>query len=118
MYNIKPYFILFLQLTVCTILCQKSTAGVSSFEHPLYLGIAGGYGSTTWEGLVPPKKNQNIAMSLSTPTEVSEGGGAWGFFGGYELNPYFALEAGYMRYPDAQVSFDPISICCLFPNQV
>ena len=104
------YFILFLQLTVCTILCQKSTAGVSSFEHPLYLGIAGGYGSTTWEGLVPPKKNQNIAMSLSTPTEVSEGGGAWGFFGGYELNPYFALEAGYMRYPDAQVSFDPISI--------
>lgn len=108
--NKKFCFILLLQLTISAIVCQTSIAATNPFQHPLYLGIIGGYGSTTWEGLVPPKKNQNIAMSLSTPIDVTEGGGVWGFFGGYELSPFFALEGSYVHYPNAQVSFDTISL--------
>jgi hypothetical protein len=81
-----------------------------SFIYPSYVGIEGGYARTTWAGLVPSKTDQNAALIMSTPTSVTEGGGAFGIFAGYELIPYFALEANYMRYPDANVSFDPNSI--------
>ena len=114
--NKKLCFILLLQLTISAIACQKSMAGTDKFQHHFYIGGAGGYGSTTWEGLVPSIQNQNIAMSLSTPTHVTEGGGVWGVFSGYELNRYFALEVGYMHYPDAHVSFDPISLFSFMNN--
>ena len=84
--------------------------GESKFLHPFYVGATGGYGSTTWAGLVPSEENQNLAISLSTPIKVNEGGGVWGFFGGYEWTPYFALEASYMRYPKATVTFDSVSL--------
>lgn len=70
----------------------------------------GGYGSTTWEGLVPTRENQNMALSMSTPIKVREGGGVWGAFTGYEFAHYFALELSYLDYPDAEVSFDPMSL--------
>jgi hypothetical protein len=91
---------------------MMSSAGTNTEfkRHPFYLGGIGGYGSTTWQGLVPTQENQNLAISISTPLEVKEGGGVWGFFGGYEFIPNFAIEANYMRYPDAQITFDPISI--------
>ena len=57
-------------------------------------------------------------MSLSTPTEVNEGGGVWGVYSGYELNHFFALEASYMRYPNAQVSFDPVSLFSFMNNDL
>lgn len=85
-------------------------------KHPAYLGFVAGYGSTTWDGLVPSKANQNFAMNLSTPTEVREGGATWGFYGGYELNPFFAFELSYQRYPDAQVTFDEISLFTFLNN--
>jgi hypothetical protein len=85
-------------------------AGEDKFKYPFYLGAAGGYGSTTWEGLVPTLNNQSVALSLSTPTGASEGGGVWGFFGGYEITRYFAVEANYLHFPNARVSFDPISL--------
>ena len=44
------------------------------------------------------------------PTYVHEGGDVWGGFFGYELTPYFALEASYMRYPNAKVLFDKDSL--------
>ncbi|RUR05420.1 outer membrane protein [Legionella sp. km772] len=78
--------------------------------HAPYIGIIGGYGSTTWDGLVPSSRNQNVAMSMSTPIEVKEGGGVWGFLAGYEFSPYFAIEANYLRYPDAEVAFDALSL--------
>ncbi|MDP3559195.1 MAG: hypothetical protein Q8R79_02420 [Legionellaceae bacterium] len=83
---------------------------INKFKHPFYAGALGGYGSTTWEGLVPSDENLNLAMSMSTPIDVREGGGVWGFLAGYELNPYFALEANYVHYPDATVFFDPMSL--------
>lgn len=78
--------------------------------HPFYFGIAAGYGSTTWEGLVPARNNQSIAMSMSTPIDVTEGGRSGGIFLGYEFIPFFALEGSYIRYPDASVNFGTDSI--------
>ena len=101
---------------VCTFIvgtgafAQETTNPPIPLVHPLYLGVTGGYGATTWEGLVPSPKNQNMAMKTSTPVMVREGGAVWGFFGGYELTPYFALEANYMRYPKATISFDEESM--------
>lgn len=80
------------------------------YEYHFYSGVSGGYGSTTWQGLVPSMENKNMALSISTPTSVQEGGGVWGAFLGYELTPYFALEASYMKYPDAHITFDKDSL--------
>jgi opacity protein-like surface antigen len=80
------------------------------FRYPFYLGVTGGYGSTTWEGLVPTQNNQNAALIISTPTYIEEGGAVWGFFGGYEFLPNFALEGGYLRYPNASVYFSSRSL--------
>lgn len=100
-----------LYLFACSFLsstyCQ---AGIKEpVNHPFYVGIIGGYGSTTWDGLVPDEKNQNIALALSTPIDVEEGGAAWGAIAGYEFSPNFALEANYMRYPNATIYFDPVN---------
>lgn len=84
--------------------------GEAPFNRSLYAGLLGGIGSTTWEGLVPSEKNQNLAINMSTPIHVREGGNVWGFMAGYEISPYFALEGSYMHYPDATVSFDSISL--------
>jgi len=82
----------------------------SKFRYPFYIGIIGGYGATTWEGLVPKKSKNMAAIMMSTPVEVTEGGVVWGAYVGYEYNPYFALEGSYARYPNAKVSFDPSSL--------
>lgn len=80
------------------------------FAYPLYLGLAGGYGATTWEGLVPAAGNQNSAISISTPVSVHEGGLVWGAFAGYEITPYFGLEFNYQAYPSATIFFDEDSL--------
>lgn len=82
----------------------------SSVKHPLYIGLIGGYGSTTWHGLVPSTENQNAALNMSTPIDVEEGGATWGALLGYEFSPYFAIEANYMRYADSAVYFDEFSL--------
>ena len=61
-------------------------------HHLPYIGLIGGYGSTTWDGLVPSNRNQNIAMNMSTPIAVEEGGNVWGVLAGYEFSPHFAVE--------------------------
>lgn len=95
-------------LFLSTTLCQAGI--INTAQHPLYVGLMGGYGSTTWQGLVPQTKNQNMALSMSTPVDVEEGGATWGVFAGYEFSPYFALEANYMRYADSTVYFNEMSI--------
>lgn len=107
----KIIFVCVLLYSAITVSQEASTpAEVSWRKHPLYAGVLAGYGSTTWEGLVPAPINQNLAMKTSTPVMAREGGGVWGFFAGYELSPYFALEANYMRYPNATISFDEESL--------
>jgi opacity protein-like surface antigen len=98
---------LFLPLT--TVIAQ-STISSEPFYYPTYLGVLGGFGSTTWQGLVPSIANQNLALNISTPIAVSEGGGIWGFFAGYEASRYFAIEANYIFYPNAHITFDQDSL--------
>ncbi|MCR9191249.1 MAG: hypothetical protein NXI01_01130 [Gammaproteobacteria bacterium] len=80
------------------------------FHHRYYFGGMGGYGSTTWNALVPRQTGQNSALSISTPTEVGEGGAVWGLAAGYEFIPCFALELNYMQFPDATIMFDEYSL--------
>lgn len=78
-----------------------------SYKYPFYVGFSGGPGSTTWDGLVPRRADQNININLSTPIHTQEGGWVWGALAGYEISPFFAVEANYMHYPSANVMFDP-----------
>lgn len=89
----------------------------SSAQHPFYIGITGGAGSTTWDGLVPAKRNQSVALSFSTPIKADEGGAVWGAFAGFELSPYFAIEGSYTKYPDATLTFDPTSLFTFENNE-
>ena len=96
---------------------KASTVGSGNkFIHPFYIGVTGGYGSTTWDGLVPSGSNRGTAMLLSTPVNVHEGGGTWGVFVGYEFIPFFALEASYNKYPNAKIFFDPMSLVAFENN--
>ncbi|WP_347252122.1 outer membrane beta-barrel protein [Legionella sp.] len=106
----KLEFYSLLLLLLYSIFCYSNESKSFSFQRAIYLGVLGGYGSTTWEGLVPTKENQNSALNLSTPIRVREGGGVWGVLAGYEFISAFALEASYMHFPKADVFFDPDSL--------
>ena len=64
-------------MRICIFLCaflygsfafsQESTQFNPSSAHPFYVGVDGGYGSTTWNGLVPAPANMNLGMMTSTP---------------------------------------------------
>jgi hypothetical protein len=95
-------------LFIVPYLCQAELS--TQFKRPLYIGALGGFGSTTWFGLVPSQANQNLALSMSTPINAQEGGHIWGVLAGYELTPFFALEGNYINYPQAKIFFDPFSI--------
>ena len=58
----------------------------------------------------PVRANQNLALNMSTPIHVNEGGATWGALAGYEFSPFFALEANYMNYSFADVIFDSLSL--------
>ena len=105
-------FLTVLAIFLCSsaVFSEESPQSSAAFKHPFYVGGTAGYGSTTWQGLVPSKINQNEAISISTPISVTEGGAVWGGLVGYELSPYFAMEAHYTRYPNATISFDEFSL--------
>lgn len=105
---------LFVCLLACFQVCKASNQANTESRHPLYVGLLGGYGSTTWGALVP--QSPSVAMSLSVPLRVSEGGAVWGFFGGYEFIREFALEATYIRYPTARLLFDEVNSLFTFNN--
>lgn len=86
------------------------------YTHPIYFGGIGGWGSTTWQGLVPRAENLNSAISISMPVDVQEGGAVWGLSLGYEFTSFFALEADYMVFPDAKVIFDEYSLYAFDQN--
>ena len=89
---------------------HQPSAEVNKGRHPFYVGGFGGFGSSTWYGLVPSRKNSNGAIMMSTPTDAEEGGHVWGGVFGYEFIPYFAVEASYTQYADAIITFDQMSI--------
>lgn len=107
-------FYLALCLLGCCVLPghAEDAAPSSVFSHGRfwYVGALGGYGSTTWEGLVPPITKRNQAIAISAPVRVEEGGEVWGLIAGYEVMPNLAIEVNYMRYPDATIAFDASSL--------
>lgn len=108
MHNNKIKILIILSLLFSSTFCEAKTNGLS--KHPFYIGVIGGYGSTTWKGLVPAKEHQNAALMLSTPIKANEGGATWGFLTGYEFTSFFAIEASYMKFADSNVEFDPMSL--------
>jgi hypothetical protein len=105
MHLIKRHFI------ILFLFCVSSAAfSLEGFDHPWSIGVSGGYGSTTWQGLVPKFNNQNESLTLFTPVKTTEGGGVWGVFAGYDLTSYFGLEANYIHYPSASILFDENSL--------
>lgn len=100
-------------LIFSSLLCLSSEGNALTPNQSLYVGAIGGFGSTTWQGLVPNEQHKNTALHLSTPIKVEEGGGIWGFVAGYEIVPAFALELYYLKYPKAGVLFDESSLFSL-----
>jgi|GEM_PF-762208 len=108
--NMKLKLSILLLLFLALIAKTNYAATQDIFGYPIYLGLSGGYGSTTWQGLVPSQNDQNSALQISTPTSIKEGGLVWGAFAGYEFIPFFALEGSYLRYPNASVNFSSKSL--------
>ncbi|MCL9683476.1 outer membrane beta-barrel protein [Legionella maioricensis] len=108
MINKKTNLYLFSLIFIFPIFCHAKIN--DRFNHPFYVGALGGFGSTTWQGLVPSQINQNLAISMSTPVSAQEGGHVWGFLAGYEISPFFALEANYIHYPYANIIFESFSL--------
>ncbi len=106
----RVYLLVILVLCCRVSFSEQALDDKNIFTHPFYAGFMGGLGSTTWQGLVPSEENQNAAISVSTPISVKEGGWVWGALAGYELTPFFAIEANYLRFSDATVNFDQDSL--------
>lgn len=115
MLNLKSTLVLCSSLFVFISSGHAETKNVT--KHPFYVGGIGGYGATTWDGLVPTEKNQKAALMVSIPIEAEEGGATWGAFAGYEFSPNLAVEASYLRYPRATVYFDDFSLFSLYHDQ-
>jgi hypothetical protein len=96
--------------TVLSLGLHTSFASSNEVENPWFVGGVLGYGSTTWNGLVPNASAQSDALKLSTPIEVREGGFIWGVSGGVEAIKNFQLQLEYLDFPDANVKFDEFSL--------
>lgn len=117
MSNIRLYLAILLALWGFLPSVSMATANLTSkglYRFPFYMGGVAGYGKTTWEQLVPEEPNATLA--LSTPIGVTEGGAVYGAYAGYEIIPEFAFETSYMRYPNANVQFDPVSLFSFYNN--
>jgi len=100
-------------LLVMVFVCGSASANV---RYPLYIGITGGYGTTTWGMLATVNDPANPA-TFSVPIGAKEGGFAWGAMLGLMLSQYFALEFQYNHFPTAHITLLANSIYFLFdPN--
>ena len=98
-----------IQLITC-LFCAVTTYSTSaaqtntSFTRHLgfYIGPSVGYGSTNWKFLTT--KDLTTAAT-SSPIGAKDTGAVYGAIGGYQINPYFAVEASYMHYPASQITF-------------
>ena len=93
-----------------SMLAYSGESGAPFDAHPFYVGLNGGYGSTTWKGLVPSPDNQSIVLNISTPTNVHEGGWVWGGVAGFDFSPFVGVELNYLSYPKAEIFFHESSL--------
>ena len=82
--------------------------------HPFYFGPLFGYGSTDWSMLVLNCAKSDIncdpgLLSASTPLSAGDNGWVWGTTAGYEVNPFWAVESSFMRFPNTSVQFASLS---------
>lgn len=90
--------------------CFASTPNTNFSKYHWYAGGLLGFGTTTWASLVadPSFDEEYNGLVQSVPIDVVEGGAIYGGFAGYEFNPYFAIEAAYMHYPNSIIRFEPV----------
>lgn len=105
------------KLAVIALLLNTSFLYANELQPAFYAGFGGGYGSTTWSGLVPVASKQNSAISISTPIKVKEGGAVAGIFAGYEFSPHLAIEVSYLNYPRAEIFFSQDSLFAFEHNE-
>ena len=55
----NKYLNLLLQFIFSIMIIKSSFAADNKFTHPFYIGVTGGFGSTTWAGLVPTEENKS-----------------------------------------------------------
>lgn len=97
-------------------------------KSKFYLGAITGYGSTDWGMLVincDPKDIQCDAtmrdiLAESAPKAAGDDGAVWGVTAGYEVNPTWAMEASYIRFPTTLIHIKPNSFFynTAFPNDI
>src|SRR3990167_6002834 len=101
---VKPY-LYYCYMTFGVFICAPHVIAATNQASPLYIGGSIGYGSTTWDGLVPTAANQNPATNIGTPIAAAEGGYVPGGFIGYEFSKHFALEGSYLAFKTATIFF-------------
>ncbi len=113
-----------LQITLTLLLCFVANLAWAFFpddmdferfwrENPFYVGLAGGFGSTDWSQLTAHCGNLDPSLcllALSAPLSAGDQGFVWGVFIGYEIQPHFAFEINYVRFPDTTIVFDEFSL--------
>jgi len=120
--KIKPYPQLVLILVLALLFSNTVLASVKYHQYnpfptrwhanPFYFGLQFGYGSTDWSQLVARYSDQAeyTLLSLSAPIQAGDKGVTWGFVIGWEVQPHFAMEMNFERFPNTTVTFDPSSI--------
>lgn len=80
--------------------------------HPFYFGGAFGWGCTDWSQLVAriSSEEDRATLTLSAPISAGDTGAVYGVMMGYEINPHFAIEANYMRFPNTPITFDEFNL--------
>lgn len=77
-------------------------------SHPFYIGGLLGYGSTDWSQMTANcggNEDCESDVEASVPTAAGDSGAVIGLTMGYEVQPHFAFETSFMRFPTTKVTF-------------
>lgn len=105
--------ICFSVISVCTISFADVTTPtyIRYGHHPFYIGGLLGYGSTDWSHIVascdPNSTDTRCEDDVpdSVPTSAGDSGATVGLTMGYEIQPHFAFETSFIRYPTTRITF-------------
>lgn len=106
-FNFK-YFLPLLFFSAISFANTTTPTYIKYGNHPFYIGGLIGYGSTDWSQLTPNENCdqdcQNV-IEASVPSSAGDKGAVFGITMGYEVQPHFAFEASFMRFPTTTISF-------------
>lgn len=103
-----------LALSLLAACCNAQAGFFQAPPHPFYIGGGAGMGSIYWnrvKGVADDKTikvlNQTIHVSsaifMGAPSEAGGYGFAYSFYGGYYVNPHFAIQFDYTHLPTTKV---------------